>query len=569
MSCAGYQSSPGLILFEDDHLLVINKPAGINTHSPAPYAGEGVYEWLKNREERWSSLAIIHRLDKETSGVMVFGKSSNANRSLTEQFSRHEVGKRYLFLARPKDINTKSFTARSCLARSGEKYASVKGTTGIGEAVTEFRRCNQTEAKDLVGKSIELSENGYCLWEARPITGRTHQIRVQAADNGLPILGDQLYGGSPHGRVCLHAYVLTLRHPVTGNALQFQATPDFDAIPGWAMRRAMVSPKETNAFRLTHGSADGWSGWYVDRMGEVLLSQSESPLTPAQLKYLQRLRTFLEEECPRESDEGRESLVIRGIYHKTLSRHVRQSDVAESSPRLIQGEEAPPIFLIRENGVAYECSFLEGYSIGLFLDQRENRRRLLHRHVAPGFPLFELTANPQSVEVLNIFAYTCGFSVCAALAGARATSLDLSRKYLEWGRRNFERNGLDPARHDFIYGDAMDWMRRFRKKSRRFDLVVLDPPTFSKSKESGVFRAEKDYADLVAQAVPLIKPKGTLLVSTNAARLAPEDFLQMVHAGIKVSHRAIEGQHYVPQPCDFPMSRDEPAYLKTCWIRLD
>jgi len=77
-----------LIIFEDEHLLVANKPAGWSTHSPAPFAGEGLYEWLKNREPRWARLAIIHRLDKETSGLIVFGKTTVANRSLTDQFSR-------------------------------------------------------------------------------------------------------------------------------------------------------------------------------------------------------------------------------------------------------------------------------------------------------------------------------------------------------------------------------------------------------------------------------------------------------------------------------------------------
>src|SRR5229473_2647949 len=87
-----------LILFEDEHLLVVNKPAGMNTHAPSPFAGEGIYEWLKHREPRWASLAIIHRLDKETSGVMVFGKTPIANRSLTEQFTARAVRKKYLLL---------------------------------------------------------------------------------------------------------------------------------------------------------------------------------------------------------------------------------------------------------------------------------------------------------------------------------------------------------------------------------------------------------------------------------------------------------------------------------------
>jgi 23S rRNA-/tRNA-specific pseudouridylate synthase len=78
------------IIFEDEHLLVASKPAGLNTHAPSPYAGEGLYDWLRNREARWANLAIIHRLDKETSGVMVFSKTPLANRSLTEQFTYSE-----------------------------------------------------------------------------------------------------------------------------------------------------------------------------------------------------------------------------------------------------------------------------------------------------------------------------------------------------------------------------------------------------------------------------------------------------------------------------------------------
>ena len=120
------------------------------------------------------------------------------------------------------------------------------------------------------------------------------------------------------------------------------------------------------------------------------------------------------------------------------------------------------------------------------------------------------------MELLNTFAYTCGFSVCAAKAGARTTSLDLSRKYLEWGKRNFALNGLNAAQHSFINGDVFDWLRRLAKKQRRFDVVVLDPPTFSQSKEHGVFQVEKDFGELVTAAVPLLTASGVLFASTNA-----------------------------------------------------
>jgi 23S rRNA (cytosine1962-C5)-methyltransferase len=174
---------------------------------------------------------------------------------------------------------------------------------------------------------------------------------------------------------------------------------------------------------------------------------------------------------------------------------------------------------------------------------------------------------PPDFQLLNTFAYTCGFSVAAARAGARTTSLDLSKKYLEWGRRNFALNGLEPAGHDFIYGDAFDWMRRLARKGRIFDAIVLDPPTFSQSKETGAFRVEKNFGDLVAAALPILKPSGILLASTNAADWAPEKFLGAVEAAVRAAKRKIVKQHYVPQPPDFPVSRAEPAYLKTVWLR--
>jgi 23S rRNA (cytosine1962-C5)-methyltransferase len=171
-------------------------------------------------------------------------------------------------------------------------------------------------------------------------------------------------------------------------------------------------------------------------------------------------------------------------------------------------------------------------------------------------------------ELLNTFSYTCGFSVCAAKAGYRATSLDLSKKYLDWGRRNFELNGIDPAANDFIFGDCFDWMRRLTKKGRKFDVIILDPPTFSKSKESGFFRAEKDYGKLVFAALPLLNREGVLLASTNAAKLEPQSFLYEVRGAVRSAGRRIAREYFAGQPADFPVSSDEPAYLKTVWMRI-
>jgi 23S rRNA (cytosine1962-C5)-methyltransferase len=528
---------PPCVLFEDDHLLVVHKPAGWNTHAPGPHAGEGIYDWLRHREPRWAALAIVHRLDKETSGVLVFSKTTDASRSLTKQFTERIVRKRYLLLT-DRAPKRDEFTVRSKITRAGERY--VSGPAGE-PAETRFRVLPEREA------SV-----GAVLLEAAPLTGRTHQIRVHAVEQGLPILGDRLYGGTPFARVCLHAASIELAHPADSRALRFEAPVDFTAPPAAQLRAAFIDLTHTDAYRLLHGAADGWPGWQVDRLGQWLLSQSERELTPAQRAELERLR----------AQHG-----ALGAYHKSLLRQVRGKATTDLSPALVLGEAAPDRFVIRENGARFELSFAEGYSVGLFLDQRDNRRRLLINHVAATFSSL-LIPHSSRPEILNTFAYTCGLSVCAARAGARVTSLDLSRKYLDWGRRNFALNELDPAAHDFIHGDALDWLQRLAKKGRAFDAVLLDPPTFSQSKEHGRFQVEKDMGRLVTAALAVLRPGGVLFASSNAARWKPVEFLAQIESAIADAGRRIEARHYAPQPPDFPVHRDEPAYLKTVWLRV-
>lgn len=544
------------LLFEDDHLLVANKPAGLNTHAPEPYAGEGLYDWLRHGEPRWASLAIIHRLDKETSGVIVFAKTPVANRSLTEQFTRRTVRKRYLLLT-DHQVPGRDITVRSTLVRAGDKYVSRGAAAGGQLAETQFKPLTSDvrSAANLSQPPQPPHVGCYNMLSAVPLTGRTHQIRVHAAEQGFPILGDTLYGGTPAPRVFLHAAELTLKHPDTGKEVTFRAAPDFGSDPRLALRAALIEPALTNACRLVHGASDGAPGFYVERLGDYLLSQGEAPLSEAQRSKLATLQ---------------EALNARGVYHKRLTRRVRHTSPAAVSPMIELGKPARGPFVARENGLEFELSFEEGYSTGLFLDQRANRRRLLTGHITSGFELYEPTRPPPQSRpsLLNAFAYTCGFSVAAARGNTRTTSLDLSKKYLEWGKRNFALNQLDPAEHDFIYGDVFDWLRRMAKQGRRFEVILLDPPTFSQSRHSGVFRAEKDYGKLVSAALPLLNPRGVLFASSNAADWAPPNFIAGISAAIHRGGRNILQQHYVPQPPDFPISRAEPAYLKTVWLRV-
>ena len=173
--------------------------------------------------------------------------------------------------------------------------------------------------------------------------------------------------------------------------------------------------------------------------------------------------------------------IPRSIWHKRLDKEEK------SPPTRLSGESITTPFAAREHGIQYEIDFQNGYSQGIFLDQRLNRLDVKKR-IKPGHRL------------LNTFAYTCGFSVVAATAGAITTSVDLSRNYLEWGKRNFRLNEIELDDHFFTRGDTFDWLKRWKKSNVRFDGIILDPPTFSRNEKGKVFRVEKDYAELVALA---------------------------------------------------------------------
>lgn len=502
---------------------------------------------------------------------MVFGLSPEANRSLTAQFSERQVDKCYV-LATSRPVAHAKLTVRNTIVRAGDHYVARPFTPGSELAETDFE--------------VLRVERGITYLRAVPHTGRTHQIRVHAASAGFPILGDVLYGGEPSGRLWLHSERLAFRHPTEARDVTFEVPADFTE-PGWSLlRRAVIDPGETDGYRLWHGVADAvgvGTSVYLERLGDYLLLETDGTLLPSEQSG---------RPVPLSDQEGGgracdvvqglqhelERSGARGVYHKVLNRHVRRTVTAEVSPRLMLGEAAPESFVFRENGVRFEARFGEGYSVGLFLDQRDNRRRFLVNHVSATFGApfarahCEVSTGSSTPagrpRLLNLFSYTCGFSVAAALGGWQTTSLDLSRKYLEWGRRNFALNGLDPGEHDFIYGDAFEWLRRLARKGRRFEALVLDPPTFSQSKESGVFRASHDYGKLLEAALPVLEPGGVVLASTNAADWEPEAFVECVRRSVGTVGRDVRSLHYAPQPPDFPVTRHEPAHLKTVWVRV-
>lgn len=295
-----------------------------------------------------------------------------------------------------------------------------------------------------------------------------------------------------------------------------------DLLDHAAARRADLLNPQTDSVRLVDGQGDGLPGLELESFaGRWLASTVGTTLASPVREWLR------DRQVP--------------CYWKRLDQHQKESPVHVSGPLVTEP------FLIRENGVAFEISFQAGYSQGIFLDQRDNRAEV-RRRMEPG------------KKLLNTFAYTGGFSVAAAMAGAETTTLDLSQPYLNWAKRNLGHNALDPAAHHFCKGDTFHWLRRFAKQGRRFDGIVLDPPTFSRDEKGKVFRVQDDFGALAALAADVLAPDGWLLCSTNCRTLGLNDFQKQLRSGLgrPVQTRA------VPMPLDFTA---EP-YLKSVWVQL-
>lgn len=161
-------------------------------------------------------------------------------------------------------------------------------------------------------------------------------------------------------------------------------------------------------------------------------------------------------------------------------------------------------FEVEENGVTFLVNLTDYLDTGLFPDHRETR--LMVGKTAEG------------KRVLNLFAYTCSFSVYAVVGGAlKVTSIDLSKTYLEWGKRNFRANGADPDQHQFIKTDVKKWLAA--PGATTYDIIVLDPPTFSNSKAmSDVLDTQRDHIELIKGCMKRLNPGGQLYFSTNNRR---------------------------------------------------
>lgn len=196
---------PLTVLFEDDSLLAIDKPSGLITHATVDKNRENLYDLLRERYN--TELYLHHRLDKETSGIVLLSKDPSINQRLTTIFKEHLITKIYYAVTRAVDLS-EEFTVTNFLKEVVTKRTSHVQSVKSGgkKAITQFKKL--------------ATINNLSLYEAMPKTGRMHQIRVHLAEAGLPIIGDTLYGGDANDvGMLLHAKRLNFFHPKTNQEI--------------------------------------------------------------------------------------------------------------------------------------------------------------------------------------------------------------------------------------------------------------------------------------------------------------------------------------------------------------
>jgi len=321
------------------------------------------------------------------------------------------------------------------------------------------------------------------------------------------------------------------RDPLTGTILRAAAA-----------RRSLAEAPGTSAFRLAHTGELALPGLALDLYEEFVVAHFTSA----------EAADRAEEIASRLVDLG-----VRGVYGKFRPRQAntladtRRDDVAPAAP--LAGEAAPSPLRIVEGGDPFLTRLDDGLSTGIFLDQRANRA--LVRGASAG------------LRVLNLFAYACAFSVSAACGGAASvTSVDLSRSVLAWGQENLALSGhIDPRRFRFIADEALTFLRRCAVRGDRYDLILLDPPSYATSKEKR-FTVEHDYRPLAAASLAVLAPGGRLLACTNHRGVSASRFLRFLDDAARSARRSIRQRALLPPPADFPEPPGAEPHLKAAWL---
>lgn len=300
-------------------------------------------------------------------------------------------------------------------------------------------------------------------------------------------------------------------------------------------RRNGLFDNLTTGYRLINGESDGWPGLVLDRYDETFVLKI---YTAAWLPRVKQIADIL---------AAKSRLVLR------LSRNIQEqaARVGFQEGQILRGTPLDGTVTFLENGLRFEAEVFRGQKTGFFLDQRENRRKA--------------GALANGRRVLNIFSYTGGFSLYAAVGGADSVlSLDISEHALSGARRNFALNQDHPAvvrcQHETIQADAFKWLAA--KPIQKFDMIILDPPSLAK-RESERSVAIGAYGKLIEGALLRLAPEGIFIAASCSAHVSADDFFALTR---KLTPE-LEEMETTRHPADHPATFPEAEYLKCIYLR--
>ncbi len=298
----------------------------------------------------------------------------------------------------------------------------------------------------------------------------------------------------------------------------------------WQYRQKMV---DTSSCRIVFGEADELPGLIVDKFNDYLVIQT---LTYGIDQYKEWIVDLLEE-----------MIHPKGIYERN-DQQVRELEGLPMQKGFLKGD-FDPYTIINENGIRMGIDIAEGQKTGYFLDQRENRYAI--RNIV------------KDASVLDCFTHTASFALHAVHFGAKhVTAVDISEHAITTAKKNAAlNNGEDKI--DFVCANAFDLLREYEKEGKQYDVVILDPPAFTKSAKN-IKSASKGYKEINLRGMKLTKPGGFLVTASCSHYMYPDVFRKVLYEAAKDAHKTIREVEYRTQAKDHPYlwNYEESLYLK-------